>query len=210
MTTRDPAYTDAPVVDDHDPQTGETPREAPTGAFLRGSAPIESYREPERPRAPAQQPVATPPAVTAGPRMSEQTDVLFRELALAQAEFGEVVKTREAVITKGATRYTYMFANLADVCKAIMPALARRGIIPLQIPMGNRVYVRIVHGPSGQWMEGGLPLVLPDHGADVQRMGSALTYVRRYLLCTMLGVVAADDEDDDGGAAQPAQRGRTA
>jgi len=186
--------------DDHNAQAGEVPRPPREGEFLRGSAPIEPYREPARARtsAPAQQPAATPPALAAGPRMSEQTDVLFRELAAAQLEFGEVVKKREAVITKGATRYTYRYANLVDVCAAIMPALTKHGIVPVQIPMGNRVYVRIVHGPSGQWIEGGLPLVLPDHGADVQRMGSALTYVRRYLLCTMLGVVAAEDEDDDG------------
>ena len=68
------------------------------------------------------------------------------------------------------------------------------------MPRVNRVVVRLVHGPSGQWIEGALPLVLPDHGADVQRLGSAITYVRRYLLCTMLGLVAAD-EDDDGAAA---------
>ena len=54
-------------------------------------------------------------------------------------------------------------------------------------------------------IEGGLPLALPDHGQDIQRLGSALTYMRRYLLTMMLGIVA-DDEDDDGIAAMP-QRG---
>ncbi len=140
-----------------------------------------------------------------GPRTSEDIDVIARELAMAQVEFGDVTKTRKAVITKGATRYEYMYANLADVTAVVMPALKAHGIVPMQIPMGDRVYVRLLHGPSGQWIEGGLPLVLPDYGADVQRLGSALTYMRRYLLCMMLGIVAGD-EDDDGNAAMPGYR----
>lgn len=37
--------------------------------------------------------------------------------------------------------------------------------------------------------------------ATPQQMGSAITYARRYALCTMFGLVA--DDDDDGNAAQP-------
>lgn len=148
-----------------------------------------------RPQAP--QPTQGPAAQMTPAMTSAETDVLFRELALAQLKFGEVVKTRTATIR---ANFSYKFANLSDVCAAVMPALKEHGIVPIQVPRVNRVVVRLVHGPSGQWIEGALPLVLPDHGADVQRLGSAITYVRRYLLCTMLGIVAAD-EDDDGAAA---------
>lgn len=167
----------------------------------RPDAPMAPRREDAPMRAPTQAQIAA-----AGPRTSEGTDIIYREIALAQLEFGEVTKTRTATIRRD---FSYKYANLADVTAAIMPALKAHGLVPMQIPMGNRVYVRIIHGPSGQWIEGGLPLVLPDHGADVQRLGSALTYVRRYLLCMMLGIVAGD-EDDDGAEATAANARRGA
>jgi ERF superfamily len=149
---------------------------------------------------PAQQPAAQRP----GPRTSEDTDILFAEIAAAHAEFGELTKTRTANIeSRNRGSYSYKYANLTDVMQAIGPALKRHHLVPLQIPMGDKVFVRLIHGPSGQWIEGGLPLVLPDYGADIQRLGSALTYVRRYLLTMLLGIVADDAEDDDGAAAMP-------
>ena len=157
---------------------------------------------PQRPAPVALRPEAPPAPAQPGPRSSDRTEQLFAALAAAQSEFGEVVKTRTASIR---ANFSYKYANLADVNAAVAPALRKHGLVPMQIPMGSRVYVRLVHGPSGEWIEGGLPLALPDHGQDIQRLGSALTYMRRYLLTMMLGIVA-DDEDDDGIAAMP-QRG---
>ncbi len=173
---------------EHETTTAE-PTQSGTLA-RRDGAPIE--RAEKRPQLAAQT------AITALPMTSDDTDVLFAQLVKAQMAFAPVVKTRLAKIRPG---FEYMFANLADVDEAVTPALRANGIIALQIPRGNRLVIRIVHGESGQWIEGGLPLVLPDYGGDMQRLGSALTYLRRYLLCTMLGVVAGD-EDDDGGEAR--------
>ena len=203
--TKEPAMSEQPTSTREIDQTYEEPRAAAPLAQRPQEQAAIVRREPQA----AMQPAAPPPARAPGPRTSDGTDIIFRELACAQLEFADVKKTREAVIQKGATRYTYMYANLADVTAAVMPALKAHNIVPMQIPMGDRVYVRLVHGPSGQWIEGGLPLVLPDHGADVQRLGSALTYVRRYLLCMLLGIVAGD-EDDDGASATPPARGRAA
>lgn len=47
-----------------------------------------------------------------------------------------------------------------------------------------------------QKLESELPL--PNAAEQPQKVGSALTYYRRYLICTMLGVVA--ETDDDGNA----------
>lgn len=141
-----------------------------------------------------------------GPRTSDTTGALFLAIAIAQASFGEVVKTRTADVRSAKGAYSYKYANLSDVMRAIDKPLRDNGLVPMQIPMGNKVYVRIVHGPSGEWIEGGLPLALPDYGSDIQRLGSALTYMRRYLLTMMLGIVADDAEDDDGAVAQTAAR----
>jgi len=66
----------------------------------------------------------------------------------------------------------------------------------------DRLVTRIVH-VSGEWLEdGGVPL-LCENKANPQKMGSAITYARRYGLCAMLGIVG--EEDDDGQRATPAQ-----
>lgn len=199
MTTQAPeTMTDATYEDDR----GATPPPAPLA--VRAEAATLA-----RPDPPAQRPLAVQRAATPGPRTSDATGQLFAAMARASLAFGEVVKTRKADIqsrTRGS--YSYKYANLSDVMKAIGPALRVESLVPMQIPMGDRVYVRIVHGPSGEWIEGGLPLALPDYGSDIQRLGSALTYMRRYLLTMMLGIVADDEEDDDGAAVQTGYQGR--
>jgi hypothetical protein len=55
---------------------------------------------------------------------------------------------------------------------------------------------RLLHG-SGQWIQdGGVPLIPSKQ--DMQGLGSALTYSRRYGLMAMVGIAP---EDDDGNAA---------
>ena len=64
----------------------------------------------------------------------------------------------------------------------------------------DRLITRLVHS-TGEWLEdGGVPL-LCENKANPQKMGSAITYARRYGLCAMLGIVG--EEDDDGQRATP-------
>ena len=70
----------------------------------------------------AMQPAAQAPAQRTGPRTSEETDVIFAEIAAAQLEFAPLTKTRVANIVKGNVSYSYAYANLADVMAAISPS----------------------------------------------------------------------------------------
>jgi hypothetical protein len=54
----------------------------------------------------------------------------------------------------------------------------------------------LVHA-SGQWMNSELPLLLSKQ--DSQGIGAAMTYLRRYSISALVGVVC--DHDDDGEAA---------
>ena len=60
---------------------------------------------------------------------------------------------------------------------------------------GDRLITRLYH-TSGQWMEGYTPLIIAKN--DMQGLGSAYTYARRYGLMAMMGIAP---EDDDGQAA---------
>lgn len=94
------------------------------------------------------------------------------------------------------------YADLAtcwDVCRE---PLAKNGLAVIQTTTPSvdgavHVVSTLAHC-SGEWIRG--ELAIKPVKADPQGIGSALTYARRYGLCSLVGIVA--DEDDDGEAAQ--------
>ena len=70
---------------------------------------------------------------------------------------------------------------------------------------GHPVMVTTLLHTSGQWIAGAFPLVAVK--PDPQAMGSAITYMRRYSLAAMVGVLT---EDDDGEAAMKRDGGGSA
>lgn len=152
-------------------------------------------------------------------RQSEQIDAFSEAFCAAQA--GVAGATRDAVNPHRQTRYADLKAVWAACKKALTdqkigviqspeydPAVALRvpvktaaekGAPPetvwIDIP-GFCVVTKLLHGPSGQWIEGTLPLLLLS--PDMQALGSAITYAKRQALASMMGVW---NEDDDGEAA---------
>lgn len=171
----------------------ENQDDGPAPLPLRPSDAIEAPKREARALTTARAESSTPAM------MSDETGDLWRALAKAQANFDDVKKTRPMTV-RGEIRYHY--ANLSDVVNAVMPALKAEGFVCSHIARGNRLHVRLIHAASEQWIEGVLPFVPPTvNGPEgVQALGSLLTYLRRYLLSMLLGVVAVDD-DDDGNAA---------
>lgn len=120
-------------------------------------------------------------------------------LAAFQADLPHVGKDKRADVGQ----YTYSYADLEDITNAAMPVLSKHGLsfvaLPRRTDAGYEVAGVLLH-TSGERLEGSLPL----HGNQPQQVGSALTYMRRYLLCSMTGIVAGSD--DDGRAANDAPR----
>jgi len=92
------------------------------------------------------------------------------------------------------------FSSLLDCVNTIRPILAKHSIAVTQMVQsnegGDRLVTRLMH-KSGEYIEdGGLPLVNTN---DPQKMGSSLTYARRYGLLSITGAVG--DPDDDGNKA---------
>jgi hypothetical protein len=142
---------------------------------------------------------------------SDDVSQISAALTKAVAEIEDIAKTRTAEIpTKTGGKYTYSFANLADVYAAVRAKLSEHGLAVVQEAFsddrGPLVSTLVVH-ESGQWLET-RPLRVPA-GADAQSHGSAIAYARRYQL---LAVVGAATEDDDGAAAaagtRPARQSR--
>lgn len=91
------------------------------------------------------------------------------------------------------------YADLASTWDACRVALSANGLSVAQTTEtrdGQPVLVtRLLHA-SGEWVAGETPLLLGK--ADMQGLGSAITYARRYGLASVAGV---SPEDDDGNAA---------
>jgi hypothetical protein len=141
-------------------------------------------------------------------RTSDTLDELANALSAAQGEFPIIEKAKVARVKDWAASSSvalreYRYADLADVLRGVLPVLSKNKLAILQptyVEAGTIfIRTRLVHA-SGQWIECEYPVsaITVDH----QRMGSALTYAKRYALCSLLGV--ASDEDIDGAAALPA------
>jgi hypothetical protein len=111
------------------------------------------------------------------------------------------VQSQIGPASKGKTNpfFKSNYARLEDVWEACRGALHANGIAVIQ---GSQVIdgkacmeTKLVH-TSGQWFSS-LWEMMPAK-EDPQSMGSAITYMRRYSLSAMVGILAADD---DGNAA---------
>jgi hypothetical protein len=94
------------------------------------------------------------------------------------------------------------FAGLDTITEKIGPILQKNGLIWLTFPGRDEdghlaLRYSLVHAETGEEVGDTMPLLLGKD--DMQGLGSAVTYARRYALCAVLGLVA--DEDDDGAAA---------
>lgn len=96
------------------------------------------------------------------------------------------------------------YADLASVWAACREALSSNGLSVIQLPVdaqpGHCTLETILLHTSGEYISSTASIRVAQDTA--QGYGSALTYLRRYSLAALVGVVAADD-DDDGNAAQP-------
>ena len=96
------------------------------------------------------------------------------------------------------------YADLSSVKDACQEALTANGIAVIQAPKANGALVTVttmLAHESGEWIFEELTAHAKDESP--QSVGSAITYLRRYGLASMVGVTA---EDDDGEAAQPRQQ----
>jgi ERF superfamily protein len=94
----------------------------------------------------------------------------------------------------------YMYANLVNTWEAVKSLLKQNDLVVVQSPMtpqsnhiGSFFQTTIFHVTSGEWIQETMPMILQRD--DPQAIGSAITYYRRYMLTSMLGLIPDDDTD---------------
>lgn len=122
----------------------------------------------------------------------------YKALAKAQAEMGPALKTATN------PHFKKQYADLGAVQEACFDALRNNGFAVYQ-PIGrdeNGPFVKTIFAhEGGETLECTVPLMVGK--GDMQGLGSAITYARRYGLMAMAGIAP---EDDDGNAAAKGKR----
>jgi hypothetical protein len=124
--------------------------------------------------------------------MNTEINEIAAALAKAQTEMVGAKKDTDNPFFKK------KYADLGSVMAACMGALNSNGIALVQPIADGCVKTILIHS-SGQSLECSVPLRVAKD--DMQGLGSAITYARRYGLMAMAGIAP---EDDDGNAASKA------
>ncbi len=126
------------------------------------------------------------------------------EIAKALAEF----QSKCPVLNKGSKGYGYNYADLPSIVESITPILKECGLCFTQPTSGDAENVTVttilIHAKSGEYFETSISSnVKANKGnmSEIQAVGSIITYLRRYSLSSILGIVT--DEDVDGHVQKP-------
>lgn len=138
---------------------------------------------------------------------SPDTTDLVKALIKAQAQFPAVEKGGDNKFGK------YRYMRYSDICEALREPLNAAGLTIPQVMLtrinGEWVAVGTLRHSTGQFVTSLCPIYMGtdkdgNQRADMQSLGSAYTYAKKYLLLGLVGAWAEDD--DDAQKAQPAPR----
>ena len=134
---------------------------------------------------------------------SESIGEVATALSAFQGAIPNIGRNRSvSVATKKGGAYRFRYATLDEIRAAIRQPLADNGLSVVHVPGPDEngrlsLETRVIHC-SGEWFGCVVPIKV--EGDGLQALGSALTYLQRYSLCSLLGITA--DEDDDGNRAE--------
>ena len=116
-------------------------------------------------------------------------------LIAAKAQFKPIHKN------KVNPHFKSKYATLDEILEAIAPALLANNLLLIQptIAKDNLTVLKtiLIHAESGEQLES--ELTIPAI-TDPQKLGAAMTYYRRFSICSLLAI--APDDDDDGTTAK--------
>jgi len=144
----------------------------------------------------------------------EQPIKLHKDKAVGINELATALSKAQASIegaSKDATNphFKSKYSDLSSCWAACRKALSDNGLAVIQIPRteGNQVTVNtILTHSSGQFISGELSVMNQNQKNQAQGIGSCITYLRRYALCSFVGI--SPEEDDGQAAGQAGQAGQ--
>ena len=136
-------------------------------------------------------------------RSSETIGAIAGALAKAQIELQNPEKSLTATIRSPFPRdgdRSFRYASLSNGLDLVRKSLGRHEIATVQTTSIDdaagliRLTTTLAHS-SGEWVSSDWPVCPVSETAAPHRMGTALTYARRYALFTLVGIAGEDDLD---------------
>ena len=115
------------------------------------------------------------------------------------------VKKEIGAISKESTNpfFKSKYFDINSLLKHVEPLLQKNGLLLLQPIYKGYVISEIIEIETGEKIQSGLQLPEMD---DPQKLGSAVTYYRRYTLQSLLGLQAEDDDANTASQATKSQK----
>lgn len=134
-------------------------------------------------------------------KMSPEITELVKAMVKFQGMLETGTKDLETKNQNG--KFNYKYADLAMAVSLARKPLFDCGLCVIQtLGMNGNMPVVITYlmHESGQYMMS--EIQIRPKADDAQAIGSAITYMRRYAYCAILGIVFEDDDDDGNAASQ--------
>lgn len=105
------------------------------------------------------------------------------------------------VIHKDTSGFNYSYADLPKIFEVINPLLKKHGLGFYQAVNKGELKTVVFHVESGETLESNTDIpqgVILNKMNEFQVLGSGITYLRRYALSSLLGLVTDKDTDASG------------
>jgi len=125
-------------------------------------------------------------------KKSEEIKNIAAALVKLQSEIGKAKKDKENPF------YKSKYADLESIVEVSKQPLTDNELAITQtVNQSDKdifVETTLIHAPSGEYITSSIPVIFKDK-VDMQTLGSAITYARRYGIAGILNLI---QEDDDG------------
>jgi hypothetical protein len=120
--------------------------------------------------------------------MSE-SKTIYQKLLAAKKDFTAISKDHKN------PHFKSEYYDINDIHKMVDPIFHEHGLMVLNPIVEGKMVTQIVDVETGDKLESSFKI---EYNANPQKVGSEITYLRRYLLSSLIGLKA---EDDDGNLA---------
>lgn len=125
---------------------------------------------------------------------SESVDKIMPSIHKVQQAAGVIQRNASGQVGQR----SYKYANLNDTWDSIKGLLNDNGLTIIQSPTSGtnitgHFFQTTIYHDSGQWIQETMQMSLQRD--DPQSIGAAITYYRRYMTTSMLGLIPDDDND---------------
>ncbi len=130
-------------------------------------------------------------------------------IANALGEFQNACPAISKEKTAKGTKFSYKYGSLPHILETIKPHMKKANLsftqtmdLLVNVEGGETLKTTLFHSLSGETIES--TMILPDFKFDqmnlMQSKGSVITYLRRYALMSILGIVTEEDDNDAQGS----------